>query len=94
MSVDKQGGPVSDLSRAIQHEPDTEWPTWVKVQLVWQIDGHNHVRTMHIEGDHFFGRGGFGAPMEGAALIGQLENLRKQGPPPVERKPSGSKKKR
>ncbi len=82
----------SDLSRAIQHEPDQSWPTEVKVQLIWIIDGHPHVRTFRIEAEQFFGTQG--APIEGAALIGMIENLRRQGPPDVERIVRGKTKRR
>jgi hypothetical protein len=88
--------PVSDTSRAIQHDPDTSWPTWVKLELVWEIDGRAHTRVAHIDGDHFFGRGGFGAPMEGVAIVSMIENMRRDGPPPLppktEGKPRGKKK--
>ena len=76
--------PISDLSRSIQHEPNTIWPTTVKVQLHWDVSGHTRIRTIYIEADQFFGHGRYGAPMDGSALIGMIENLRKLGPPEVE----------
>jgi len=76
--------PVSDLSRAIQHEPDQTWPTSVKVQLHWDVDGHTRIRTALIDADMFFGLGAYGAPLDGAALIGMIENMRRQGPPEIE----------
>lgn len=81
--------PAGDLSRTVAHEPNHEWPSEVKVQLVWYIRGRPHVRTIHIDADTFFGRGNHGAPMEGSALVSQIENMRRAGPPPVERKPRG-----
>jgi hypothetical protein len=86
--------PMSDLVRSIQHEPDTTWPQSVKLQLQWVIDGRVHLRTLRIDADAFFGRGGHGAPLDGSALIGMIENMRKEGPPPVERKIRGTTKKR
>lgn len=86
--------PISDLSRSIQHEQDRTWPDSVKVQLLWMVDGHACVRTMIIGADAFFGLGGYGAPLDGSALIGMIENMRREGPPPVERKIRGTKKKR
>lgn len=90
--------PVSDLSRSIQHEPDTTWPTTVKIQLYWWVDGRPRIRTILIEADQFFGRGQYGAPIDGSALIGQIENMRREGPPPIPpspgRKPNAAKKAR
>lgn len=86
---------LGDLSRTTSQEPDQTWPTSVKVQLLWVIDGRHHVRTAIIDANAFFGTGAHGAPMDGSALIGQIENMRRQGPPPVERiPPSGRKKNR
>lgn len=76
-------GPISDLSRAVQHEPDTTWLTSVKLELYWWVDGKLRVRTMLIEADQFFGRGQYGAPIDGSALIGMIENMRREGPPPI-----------
>lgn len=88
-------GPISDLSRSVQHEPDQTWPTSVKVQLLWVVGGRNHVRTMDIDANQFFGNGGVGAPMDGSALIGMIENMRREGPPPLPpsagRKPNAKK---
>jgi len=77
-------GPQSDTGRAKMHDPDQSWPLSVKVVLEWQVDGYLVSRTAEINADAFFGRGGFGAPMEGAGLVRIIENLRKSGPPPVE----------
>lgn len=81
--------PAGDLSRTVSHEPDHSWPSEVKVQLVWYIKGRAHVRTAHIDADQFFGRGVHGAPMQGEALLQAIERMRRDGPPPVERKPRG-----
>ncbi len=81
--------PAGDLARTTSHEPDHSWPSEVKVQLVWYISGRPHVRTAHIDADHFFGRGAYHAPLDGSALVQQIENLRRAGPPPVERKRRG-----
>jgi hypothetical protein len=77
---------VSDTSRAVQHDPDQSYPDQVKIQLMWMIDGHPRVRTTYISADQFFGMGTFGAPIEGAALLQQIEIMRRAGPPPVEQK--------
>ncbi len=84
---------LGDLSRTISTEPDQTWPKSVKVQLHWDVDGHVRVRTLYLTADQFFGLGSFGAPMEGAALIGMIENMRRQGPPVVERRISNPRKK-
>lgn len=72
--------------RSKQHEPDHSYPNLVEVRLVWCIDGHERMRAVEIDADRFFGTGGHGAPIEGAALLNHIENLRRQGPPPVEQK--------
>lgn len=90
-------GPISDLSRSVQHEPDRAWPTSVKVELLWVVGGMEYVRTMQIDADHFFGIGGVGAPMDGSALVGMIENMRREGPPPIPPsagRPTSAQKKR
>lgn len=91
--------PKSDLARSTQHEPDFSWPSEVRVTVIWNIHGRAHVRSEFIDANTFFGHGGHGAPMEGSALIGMIDRLRRAGPPPVPRsnpKPyhGGSAKKR
>lgn len=72
--------------RSKQHEPDQSYPDLVEVRLIWNIDGHDRMRVIRIDSDVFFGVGGHGAPMEGAALMSRIENQRRAGPPPVEQK--------
>ena len=72
---------VSDTSRGIQHDPDQTWPASVTVQLVWNVGDRHLYRTIDISADRFFGRGQYGAPMEGIALMSMIENLRREGPP-------------
>ncbi len=87
--------PQGDLARVKAQEPDQSWPTEVKVQLFWTINGRVHIRSIHIDADAFFGNGSHGAPMSGDRLIGQIENMRRQGPPDVPaRKTQNAKKKR
>lgn len=79
--------PVSDTSRAIQHESDQSWPESVKIQLLWRdAAGRAKVATQMISSDQFFGRGQFGAPMDGAYLIQTIERMRRAGPPKVIRR--------
>lgn len=70
----------SDTARGIQHEPNRDYPQSVTIQLTWMVDGVARYRTMDISSDRFFGFGLFGAPIEGAALIGMIENARREGP--------------
>jgi hypothetical protein len=44
------------------------------------------VRTELISADQVFGLGNYGAPIDGGALIGRIENMRREGPPAVEQK--------
>jgi len=76
----------SDTSRGIHHEPDHSYPVSVVIRLVWVVDGHTRIRTEEISADRFFGFGQYGAPVEGAALVGIIENMRRAGPPVVEQK--------
>lgn len=85
---------LGDLSRTTSMEPDQTWPSSIKVKLEWLVDGLVHVRTLTIDPDAFFGLGRYGAPMDGAALIGAIENMRKQGPPPVPKRAMVSPNKR
>jgi hypothetical protein len=78
--------PTSDTARGIHHEPDRRYPRSVKIQLFWEIDGHTRIRTEIISADRFFGLGQYGAPIDGQALIGTIENMRREGPPVVEQK--------
>lgn len=80
MAIDE---PVSDTSRAIQHDPDQTWPASVVLQVTWLVDGRYRTSSMVIEGDAFFGRGRYGAPMHGHTLIAHIENMRRVGPPPA-----------
>lgn len=76
----------SYTQRAKQHEPDHSYPQVVQLRCIWEIDGHIRVRTSTISADQFFGRGQFGAPIEGVAVLTMIEHMRRAGPPPVEQK--------
>ena len=73
--------PAGDLARTRAQEPDHSWPSSVKVQLLWDVDGAPRVRTAVIDADYFFGRGQYGAPMDGSALLQTIERMRREGPP-------------
>lgn len=75
--------PVSDTSRALQHDPDQTWPASVNLQVTWNVGGRLALRTAIIEADQFFGRGQYGAPMPGEAIIQKIERMRREGPPPL-----------
>lgn len=76
----------SDTSRGIHHDPDHSYPETVTIRLTWVVDGHVRIRTEQISADRFFGLGQYGAPIDGSALIGTIENMRRAGPPVVEQK--------
>lgn len=91
MAIDK---PTSDTSRGIQHEPNMEYPQSVVIQLAWEIGEETHYRTIDISADRFFGHGQYGAPIDGSALIGMIENMRREGPVVLpKRKPNAKTKK-
>ena len=84
MAIDIQ---KSDLARSVQHDPSQDWPESVKIQLLWRDRaGRPVVRSEIISADQFFGRGSFGAPMDGSFLVQAIERLRREGPPKVTRK--------
>jgi hypothetical protein len=79
--------PISDTSRAKMHEADHTWPESVKIQLLWRDSaGRAKVATHVISADAFFGRGAYGAPLSGEALIQTIERMRRAGPPKIVRR--------
>jgi len=79
--------PISDTSRAIQHEPDYSWPESIKIQLCWRDKaGRAQIATQIISSDQFFGRGAYGAPLNGEAIIQTIERMRRAGPPKIIRR--------
>ena len=84
MAIDN---PVSDLARSTQHEADHSWPHEVKVSIHWcDPSGKVSIRSESISADRFFGTGGYGAPLQGAELIGIIERMKREGPPVILRK--------
>jgi len=69
--------PQGDLDRAPCIEPDTEFPDYVEIRLVWGPNSRSHI----IRADEFFGWVGYGAPMSGDAVIRHIERLRRLGAP-------------
>jgi hypothetical protein len=79
-------GPISDLARSVQHEPNRDYPAIVKVSLQWDVGGgHIAISSATITADEFFGLGQSGAPLDGASVIAMIERLRRAGPPPGQR---------
>lgn len=79
--------PISDTSRIAHSEPSSDWPESVKVQVCWRDENNRPVvRTAVISADQFFGRGTYGAPLEGVHVIQMIERMRREGPPIVKRK--------
>lgn len=74
--------PRGDLDRAPVSEPEQTWPSLVEVVCYWSKDGSRkgRRRSIEIDADQFFGRGKFGAPLPGEAVISMVERLRKMGP--------------
>jgi hypothetical protein len=93
MAIEK---PKSDTERGIHHEPNMDYPVSVTVQLMWMVGGNAVYHTIDIPSDRFFGYGQYGAPIEGAALIGMIENARRAGPyiPPPQKRKANAKAKR
>lgn len=72
---------VSDTSRAIQHDPDTSYPTSVTLLMTWNVNGLIRSREVAFSADQFFGHGQYGAPLPGDAVISAIERMRRAGPP-------------
>lgn len=74
--------PESDLARVKSQEMDTTWPVSMEIVLWWEGPKGKPVSTKTaILANEFFGHGQHGAPLNGEALIGRIERLRRQGPP-------------
>jgi len=73
-----------DLDRIPSIEPDTEFPDYVEIQLVWG----KKVRYQRIMADEFFGWGRYGAPMSGDAVIRHIDRMRRHGAPEASSPPT------
>jgi len=66
-----------DLDRAPSLEPDTKFPDYVEIRLVWGPNSRSHM----IGADEFFGMSGHGAPMSGDTVIRHIDRMRRLGAP-------------
>jgi hypothetical protein len=75
--------PQGDLDRAPCIEPDTGFPDYVEIRLVWASnrDSSATARSYLVKADEFFGWGGHGAPMSGDLIIRHIDRLRRLGSP-------------
>jgi hypothetical protein len=70
--------PQGALATAKCHEASDEWPTLIEIVAYFGTDGRKgRRRSIEIPADQWFGRGAYGAPLSGNALIGMVERLRK-----------------
>jgi hypothetical protein len=69
-----------DLARVQAHEASDEWPTMIEIVAYWGDGRKGRRRSIEISADQFFGRGGYGAPMQAETLFAMIERLRRQGP--------------
>lgn len=67
-----------ELARAINHDPDESWPSIIEIVAYWSDDGSRRGlrRSIRISADEFYGRGQYGAPMQGDRLVKMIEQLR------------------
>jgi hypothetical protein len=71
--------PQGALANAITHEPSDEWPSMIEIVAYWGDKGRKGKRrSIEIPADQFFGRGEYGAPMSGDALIWMVQRLRRE----------------
>lgn len=72
--------PQSDLSRAITHEPNQDWPHIVEIRVGWMDkSGRVTFRTETITAAEFFGL--HGAPISGERIVASIERMRRLGEP-------------
>jgi hypothetical protein len=73
--------PQGALATAKCHEASDEWPSLIEIVAYFGKDGRkDRRRSIAISADEFFGRGAYGAPLSGTALIAMADRLRKRGP--------------
>lgn len=72
--------PSGDLTRAITHEPNDDWPTIIEIVAYWGEGRKGRRRSIMISADEFFGRKSYGAPITGDRLVQMVDQLRRQGP--------------
>lgn len=69
---------LGDLARCQTTEANDDWPTLIEVVAYFGKEGRKGKRkSVQIPADQFFGRGRYGAPMNGDQLIRIIDNLRK-----------------
>jgi hypothetical protein len=73
--------PQGDLARTTVHEPNSDYPDKLRIQLIWIVKGRRFVRSIEIPAGQFFGRGTYGAPLGGGDLIQYIEIMRRKGRP-------------
>lgn len=69
-----------DLSRTIVHETVEPWPQLIEIVAYFgppDSPRKGRRKSIEIPADQFFGRGAYGAPMDGAALIRMIDSLRR-----------------
>lgn len=52
----------------------------IEIVAYWGKGRKGRRRSVDIPADQFFGRGAYGAPINGDQLIGMVDRLRRQGP--------------
>ena len=72
--------PSGELARAITHEPNDDYPTYVDIVAYYGERRKGYSKRVTITADQFFGRRGYGAPMTGDDMLRIIEKLRKAGP--------------
>ena len=65
--------PVPELSRAIRHEREQEWPDALEIKATFG----KKTKALIITKDQFFGTGNYGAPISGDWLISAIDRLRR-----------------
>ena len=71
--------PQGDLARAKTHEPSEEFPAILELVAYFGNKGRRGFRrAIQIDADMYFGRGRYGAPLTGEALLRMVDALRQR----------------
>ena len=69
--------PAGDLSRAITHEANDDWPFLLEIVAYYGDSRKGKRKSITISQDEFLGRNGFGAPMTSDTIWSIINKLRR-----------------
>ena len=70
-----------DLAKAVSHDTPQDWPHLLEIVAYFETEGgkgrKGKRRSITINPDEWFGRNGYGAPMNAQQLYAYIDKLRK-----------------